>query len=139
MGTGTPAGTAPAQEPSRGRRQVIVNATAAAATIRTATVAESTVMQVASLVTSHSRRALKAARRGGTTGIAGRESTGIGWLSSTQVPRKRPLAARLFEPSDLLAYSAALARKAAMSMMKPEANQTSSVGMTEIMGHARAG
>jgi hypothetical protein len=48
--------------------------------------------------------------------------------------QETPVAARLFEPSDLLAYSAALARKAAMSMMKPEANQTSSVGMTEAMG-----
>jgi hypothetical protein len=53
--------------------------------------------------------------------------------------QERPLAARLFEPSDLLAYSAALAKNAAMSMMKPEANQTSSVGMMEIMGHACAG
>jgi hypothetical protein len=32
------------------------------------------------------------------------------------------------------AYSAALARNAAMSMMKPDANQTTSTGMTEIMG-----
>jgi hypothetical protein len=31
-------------------------------------------------------------------------------------------------------YSAALARKAAMSMMKAAASQRSSVGMTEIMG-----
>jgi hypothetical protein len=34
----------------------------------------------------------------------------------------------------LLAYSAALARNAAMSMMKPDASQTTSTGMTEIMG-----
>jgi len=38
----------------------------------------------------------------------------------------------------LLAYSAALARNAAMSMMKPDANQTTSMGMMEIMG-ARTG
>src|SRR5262245_45426329 len=73
------------------RRQVIVKVTAAAATIRTATVAASTVMQVASPLTSQSRRALKAPRRAGRAGIAGLGWIGIGWLSSTQVPEKRPL------------------------------------------------
>lgn len=54
------------------RRQVIVNVTAAAATMSTATVADNTVTQVASLVTNQSRRALKAPRRAGSAGIAGR-------------------------------------------------------------------
>jgi hypothetical protein len=36
-------------------------------------------------------------------------------------------------PFGSLAYSAALARKAANSMMKPLANQSSSVGMIELM------
>jgi hypothetical protein len=48
--------------------------------------------------------------------------------------QERPLAIRLLKPSDPLAYSAALARNAAMSMMKPDANQTTSTGTTEIMG-----
>ena len=38
----------------------------------------------------------------------------------------------------LLAYSAALARNTAISMMKPDANQTTSTGTIEIMG-ARTG
>ena len=60
---------------------MIVNATAAAATISTAVAAVSTVMHVASLVTNWSRRALKAGCRAGMVGIAGREPTDIGWLS----------------------------------------------------------
>jgi hypothetical protein len=63
---------------------VIVNATAAAATISTAIAAVSTVMHVANLVTSWSRRALKAGCRAGMAGIADRKPTDIGWLSSTQ-------------------------------------------------------
>jgi hypothetical protein len=47
---------------------------------------------------------------------------------------KRTLAVRFFEPSGLLAYSAAPARNAAMSMMKPVDNHTTSMGMMEIMG-----
>ena len=47
---------------------------------------------------------------------------------------KRTLAVRFSEPSGLLAYSAAPARNAAMSMMKPVDNQTTSMGMMEIMG-----
>jgi hypothetical protein len=47
------------------------------------------VMHVASLVTSWSRRALKAGCRAGMVGIADRKPTDIGWLSSTQrqIPR----------------------------------------------------
>ena len=37
-------------------------------------------------------------------------------------------------PFGSLAYSAALARKAASSMMKPLANQSSSEGMIKLMG-----
>jgi hypothetical protein len=48
--------------------------------------------------------------------------------------RKRTLAVRFSEPSGLLAYSAAPARNAAMSMMKPVDNHTTSMGMMEIMG-----
>jgi hypothetical protein len=110
---------------------VIVNATAAAVTISTAIKAVSTVMHVASLVTSRSRRALKAGRRAGMVGIAGRESTDIGWFSSTQMRTKRT---QSNETSGY--YSAAAARKAAMSTIKPVANQRRSVGMMEIMGHA---
>jgi hypothetical protein len=62
---------------------VMVNVTAAAATISTATAAASTVMQVASLVKSQSRRARWAPRRAGSVGIAGRPLTDIGWPSST--------------------------------------------------------
>jgi hypothetical protein len=47
---------------------------------------------------------------------------------------KRTLAVRFSEPSGLLAYSAAPARNAAMSMMKPVDNHTTSIGMMEIMG-----
>ena len=47
---------------------------------------------------------------------------------------KRTLAVRFSEPSGLLAYSAAPARNAAMSMMKPVDNHTTSMGMMEIMG-----
>ena len=71
---------------------MIANVTAATATISTAITAVSTVMHVASLVTSRSRRALKAGCRADVVGIAGREPTDIGWLSSTQVRTKRALA-----------------------------------------------
>jgi hypothetical protein len=71
---------------------VIVNATAAAAAISTAITAVSTVMHVASLVTSRSGRALKAVCRAGMVGIAGRESADIGWFSSTHIRTKRTLA-----------------------------------------------
>jgi hypothetical protein len=73
----------------------MVNATAAAATIRTAIAAVSTVTQVAILVTNQSRRALKGARRAGTVGNAGRETTDIGWPSSTQTRGKRTPAVEL--------------------------------------------
>src|SRR5262245_1369826 len=56
-----------------GRRQVMVMTTAAAAATRMAIAAVSTVMEVASVVISQSRRALKARRWGGTVGSAGRE------------------------------------------------------------------
>ena len=61
-----------------------------------------------------------------------------GRLSSTRMRTKRTLAVRFSEPSGLLAYSAAPARNAAMSMMKPVDNHTTSMGMMEIMG-SRAG
>lgn len=99
--------TAGLVEPNRGAavpialRQVNVTATAAAATIKTAIAAERTVMQVASLATNQSRRALKACLRTGKAGSAGRESSDIRWLSSTQAPRKRPPTPRPFEPSGL--------------------------------------
>ena len=48
--------------------------------------------------------------------------------------KKRTLAVRFSEPSGLLAYSAAPARNAAMSIMKPVDNHTTSMGMMEIMG-----
>ena len=57
-----------------GRRQVMVMTTAAAAATRMAMAAVSTVMEVAKVVISQSRRALKAPRWGGTVGIAGRET-----------------------------------------------------------------
>jgi hypothetical protein len=96
-----------------------VNATAAAATTSTAIIAASTVAHVASLVTIRSRLTLKAGCRAGMVGIAGRESIDIGWFSSTHL-----------RTND---YSAAAARKAAMSMIKPVANQINSLGMIEIM------
>src|SRR5262245_18948570 len=77
----------------------MVKVTAAAATIRTATVAASTVMQVASPLTSQSRRALKAPRRAGRAGIGGLGWIGIGWLTSTQEPEKSPLHYGSPEPS----------------------------------------
>src|SRR3954471_13022758 len=61
----------------QGALQVIVKATAAAATIRTAVAAVSTVTEVASLASRQVRRVLKAACLGGTIGIAGRGSTGM--------------------------------------------------------------
>jgi hypothetical protein len=60
---------------------VIASATAAAATISTAIAAVSIVMPVASLVTSRSRRALKAGCRADMVGIASRGPTDIGRLS----------------------------------------------------------
>src|SRR5262249_19720819 len=57
-----------------GRRQVMVMTTAAAAATRMAMAAVSTVMEVAKVVISQSRRALNAPRWGGTVGIAGRET-----------------------------------------------------------------
>src|SRR6516164_5126732 len=59
---------------SSARRQVMVMTTAAAAATRMAIAAVSTVMEVATVVISQSRRALNAPRWGGTVGIAGRES-----------------------------------------------------------------
>jgi hypothetical protein len=44
------------------------------------------------LLTSRSRRALKAVCRAGMVGIAGRESTDIRWFSSTHMRTKRTLA-----------------------------------------------
>src|SRR5262245_63043687 len=52
--------------------------------------------------------------------------------------RETPTTLRLPGAVSSLAYSAALARNAAMSMMKPDANQTTSMGMMETMG-ARTG
>src|SRR5215471_21212688 len=57
-----------------GWRQVMVMTTAAAAATRMAMAAVSTVMEVAKVVISQSRRALNAHRWGGTVGIAGRET-----------------------------------------------------------------
>src|SRR6266550_7015285 len=65
----------------------MVMTTAAAATNRMAMAAVSTVMQVASFLISPSRRARKAARCGGTVGIAGRES--IKMPPSTRLRRER--------------------------------------------------
>ena len=48
--------------------------------------------------------------------------------------KKRTLAVRFSEPSGLLAYSAAPARNAAMSMMKPVDNHTTSMGRIVIIG-----
>jgi hypothetical protein len=114
--------------------QVMVKATAAAATIRTAVAAVRTVTQVPSLASSQVRRVLKATCLGGTIGMAGRGSTGMDRLSSMRMRKKRTLAVRFSEPSGLPAYSAAPARNAAMSIMKPVDNHTTSIGMTEIMG-----
>jgi hypothetical protein len=111
----------------------MVKATAAAATIRTAIAAVSTVTEVASLASSHVRRVLKAACLGGMIGIAGRGSTGMEGSPRRECAR-RTLAVRFSEPSGLLAYSAAPARNAAMSMMKPVDNHTTSIGIMEIMG-----
>ena len=55
-------------------------------------------------------------------------------LLDANARKKRTLAVRFAEPSGLLAYSAAPARNAAMSMMKPVDNHTTSMGMMEIMG-----
>jgi hypothetical protein len=110
----------------------MVNVTAAAATISTATAAASTVMQVASLVKSQSRRARWAPRRAGSVGIAGRPLTDIGWPSSTTQRPGTPPKHR-GSPRAAVAYSAALARNAAISMMNAADSQTTSVGMIEIM------
>ena len=109
---------------------MIANATAAAATISTAIAAVSTVMHVASLVTSWSRRALKAGCRAGIVGIADREPTDIGWLSSTQKRTRTPSRSLLSETSGYFPYSEAAARKTAMTMIKPAASQRSSVKMS---------
>src|SRR5262249_32334108 len=65
---------APGLTGASGWRQVMVMTTAAAAATRMAMAAVSTVMEVAKVVISQSRRALNAPRWGGTGGIAGRES-----------------------------------------------------------------
>jgi hypothetical protein len=109
-----------------------VKATAAAATIRTAVAAVSTVTDVASLASSQVRRVLKAACLGGTIGIAGRGSSGMKGSPRRECARNAHV--RFSEPSGLVAYSAAPARNAAMSMMKPVDNHTTSMGMMEIMG-----
>ena len=113
--------------------QVMVKATAAAATIRTAVAAVRTVTQVASLASSQVRRVLKATCLGGTIGMAGRGSTGMEALLDANAQETHTGSPNL-EPSALPAYSAAPARNAAMSMMKPVDNHTTSIGMTEIMG-----
>ena len=115
-------------------RQENVNATAAAAAIRTATAAQRTVTQVASLANNQSRRGLKACRRAGKDGIAGRELTDIRRLLSRTGPRSPRRSIRSRSRQALPAYSAALARKAAMSMITAAANQTTSIGMREIIG-----
>src|SRR5215831_15873194 len=74
-----------------GRRQVIVMTTAAAAATRMAIAAVSTVMEVASVVISQSRRALKAPRWGGTVGIAGR--------ACMECPPQRTRAGNAYFPS----------------------------------------
>src|SRR5215467_1177555 len=60
----------------------MVITTAAAATNRTAIAAVSTVMQVANVLISRSRRAPKPARWAGTVGIAGRKSIGNALLNA---------------------------------------------------------
>src|SRR6516165_525644 len=111
-----------------GRRQVMVMTTAAAAATRMAIAAVSTVMEVASVVISQSRRALKAPRWGGTVGIAGRE------IMECPPQRKRAGNADGSKPPDWSPYSAAAARNAAISMRKAVANQSSSGEMNEVMG-----
>jgi hypothetical protein len=90
------------------------------------------VTHVASLVTIRTRLTLKAGCRAGMVGIAGRESTDIGWFSSTHLCTKA-LWQSLSERWIISSYSAAAARKAAISMIKLAANQINSVGMIEIM------
>src|SRR5215470_17414564 len=94
-----------------GWRQVMVMTTAAAAATRMAMAAVSTVMEVAKVLISQSRRALNAPRWGGTVGIAGRESM--------ECPPQRIRAGnangRGSEPLDRWPYSAAAARNAAIS------------------------
>src|SRR5262249_36859875 len=113
--------------------QVMVMTPAAAAATRTAIAAVSTVMEVARAVISQSRRALKAPRRGGTVGIAGRESM--------ECPPQRTHAQGTHtdssEPLDRGPYSAAAGRSAAISMMKAVANQSSSGEISEVMGSRR--
>jgi hypothetical protein len=103
----------------------MVITTAAAATNRTAIAAVSTVMQVANVLISRSRRAPKAARWAGTVGIAGRKSIGNALLNAyaqgTHTDR--------LEPTESAAYSAALAKKAARSMVKPSASQNNSASI----------
>src|SRR6476620_11448659 len=93
----------------------------------------------------HRHRGRELGQQPGSTGSKGGLSGGHdrhcgswidrhGRLSSTRMRKKRTLAVRFAEPSGLLAYSAAPARNAAMSMMKPVDNHTTSMGMMEIMG-----
>jgi hypothetical protein len=112
---------------------VIVNATAAAATTSTAIIAASTVAHVASLVTIRSRLTLKAGCRAGMVGIASREPADIGSFLLYTLAHQCALAVSSPKGRVISSYSAAAARKAAMSMIKPVANQTNSVGMIEIM------
>src|SRR5215831_612067 len=118
---------------SSARHQVMVMTTAAVAATRMAIAAVSTVMEVASVVISQSRRARKAPRWGGTVGIAGRE------IMECPPQRRRAGNAYGSKPLDWSPYSAAAARNAAISMMKAVANQSSSGERNEVIGSRRAG
>src|SRR5262249_13741337 len=92
--------------------QVMVMTTAAAAATRMAIAAVSTVMEVASVVISQSRRAREAPRGGGTVGIAGRE------IMECPPQRRRAGNAYWRPPSPGLgAHSPAAARNAGISKM----------------------
>src|SRR4029079_1786735 len=93
----------------------------------------------------HRHRGRELGQQPGSTGSKGGLSGGHdrhcgSWIdrhgsrSATRSLRKRTRPVRFSEPSGLLAYSAAPARNAAMSMMKPVDNHTTSMGMMEIMG-----
>src|SRR6476619_526357 len=93
----------------------------------------------------HRHRGRELGQQPGSTGPNGGLSGGYdrhrwswidrhGRLSSMRMRKKRTLAVRFSEPSGLLAYSAAPARNAAISIMKPVDNHTTSMGMMEIMG-----
>src|SRR5262249_57095474 len=119
---------------SSARHQVMVMTTAAAAATTRAIAAVGTVMEVGSAGISQSRRARKAPRWGGTVGIAGREIM--------ECPPQRRRAGNAYwrlQAAGLVAYSAAAARNAAISMMKAVANQSSSGERNEIIGSRRAG